>query len=142
MTERVVTLDAARTRVGDTVLYQRPGVSERGVVTSVGQRYVFVRYAGDTGSKATRPEDLEWLPRTSHLLRIECLGPGEAQSLWSALDDVEVDVESVDSSMVNVPFTGSPSFVFDLLEMALERGLVSDAGAAAVIASGPGGWVR
>jgi hypothetical protein len=44
--------------------------------------------------------------------------------------------------MVNVPFTGSPSFVFDLLEMALERGLVSDAGAAAVIASGPGGWVR
>lgn len=31
---------------------------EDGVVTSVNERYVFVRYRGDNGSKATSPADL------------------------------------------------------------------------------------
>jgi hypothetical protein len=33
---------------------------ERGVITSFDEKYVFVRYADDLGSKATRREDLRW----------------------------------------------------------------------------------
>lgn len=35
--------------------------SEDGVITSVNDTYVFVQYVGDRHSKATRPEDLEFL---------------------------------------------------------------------------------
>ena len=46
--------------VGDGVVYAPAhGVREDGVVTGVDDRYVFVRYAGDEHSKATRPELLE-----------------------------------------------------------------------------------
>jgi hypothetical protein len=31
-----------------------------GEITSLNEYYVFVRYGQDTGSKATRREDLEW----------------------------------------------------------------------------------
>ena len=31
---------------------------ERGIVTSVNRTYIFVRFGGDYGSKACRPEDL------------------------------------------------------------------------------------
>ena len=55
-----MTLDEARTRVGNGVVYRpRPGAKvEQGTVTSVGETFVFVRYGADTVSKATRPQDL------------------------------------------------------------------------------------
>lgn len=57
-------LDDARANVGNGVVYKRPDTRlEDGVITSVNDTYVFVRYAGDQTSKATRPEDLELLNR-------------------------------------------------------------------------------
>ncbi|AMM44972.1 hypothetical protein SP15_174 [Bacillus phage SP-15] len=35
-------------------------LKEEGVITTVGTRYVFVRYGNDIHSKATSPEDLEY----------------------------------------------------------------------------------
>jgi hypothetical protein len=57
-----MTLDDARAHVGDGVVY-RPahGAREQGVITSVNDAYVFVRYGADQGSKATRPADLQLL---------------------------------------------------------------------------------
>ena len=56
-----MTLDEARERIGHKVVY-RAGVhrknyasTEEGVITSVNDHYVFVRYGADTGSKATYP---------------------------------------------------------------------------------------
>jgi len=48
--------------VGRAVVY-RPqfGPAEDGTITSFNEAFVFVRYRGDAGSKATRREDLEWL---------------------------------------------------------------------------------
>jgi hypothetical protein len=62
-----VTLDQARDHVGHGVVYRAPHVGygdpgpEQGEITSVGQQYVFVRYAGDQHSKATVPEALTLL---------------------------------------------------------------------------------
>lgn len=54
-----MTLDEAREHVGAGVVYLPPGrPREDGVITSVNDRYVFVRYDGDKGSKATTPTDL------------------------------------------------------------------------------------
>jgi hypothetical protein len=58
-----MTLEQARERIGDGVVYRSGGDAEDGVITSVNSTYVFVRYRGDTGSKATYPEDLEFLAR-------------------------------------------------------------------------------
>jgi hypothetical protein len=78
----MITLDEARERIGSGVVYSpghryrstydshryfdivgEPPASrkEDGTITSVNDTYVFVRYAGDTGSKATSPNDLEFL---------------------------------------------------------------------------------
>jgi hypothetical protein len=57
-----VTLDKARANVGRLVVY-RPyagATIEEGVITSVSSEFFFVRYGADSGSKATRPEDLDW----------------------------------------------------------------------------------
>lgn len=35
-----------------------PSLHEHGVITSVNDKYAFVRYGSDVNSKATRPEDL------------------------------------------------------------------------------------
>lgn len=55
-------VDEARRHIGERVAYRAPGrPPEFGVITSVGpgwNGYVFVRYDGDTGGKATRAEDL------------------------------------------------------------------------------------
>lgn len=60
----------AREHIGEGVVYRpmRPGPGggllsqlEDGVITSVNDRYVFVRYAGDQQSKATDPEALTLL---------------------------------------------------------------------------------
>ena len=75
-----MTLDEAREHTGHKVIYRaghspagegrprlRPdeadlgSVTEEGVITSVGQQYVFVRYGPDVGSKATHPDDLTLL---------------------------------------------------------------------------------
>lgn len=58
-----VTLDEARDRIGHKVVYQ-PGAglrAEEGVITSVSDRFVHVRYGADYGSKATRPDWLAFL---------------------------------------------------------------------------------
>ncbi len=54
-----MTLDEALECIGETVTYRPAGqLAEHGVITSVGNRLVFVRYAGDLHSKATDPADL------------------------------------------------------------------------------------
>jgi len=57
-----MTIDDARVRIGRIVKYL-PGTdrAEVGEITAVSSDWVFVMYAGDTTSKATRPEDLEFL---------------------------------------------------------------------------------
>ena len=39
-------------------------VAEEGVITSINNDYVFVRYGHDSASKATHRRDLEWMDRT------------------------------------------------------------------------------
>lgn len=60
-----MTLDEARAHIGDAVIYHpyAPELdpAEEGVITSVNDRYVFVRYGGDKGSKATAAERLTLL---------------------------------------------------------------------------------
>jgi len=54
-----MTLDECRGNIGAGVVYTPThGDREDGVITSVGDRYVFVRYRGDQHSKATSPDDL------------------------------------------------------------------------------------
>lgn len=55
-----MTLEEAREQIGCVVIYHAPGTQlvESGVVTSVNNRYVFVRYGSDVGSMATNPADL------------------------------------------------------------------------------------
>jgi hypothetical protein len=57
----MMSLDEARWHTGWPVIYRsHPGaMPEVGKIKSVNDFYVFVQYAGDTGAKATRPEDLE-----------------------------------------------------------------------------------
>jgi hypothetical protein len=55
-----MTLAEAREHIGATVIYHGHAWddhcrTEAGVITSTGQRYVFVRYGDDKGSKATDP---------------------------------------------------------------------------------------
>lgn len=59
-----MTLDDARQHIGHGVVYRPrhyPPDTEQGVITSVNDTYVFVRYGTNTHSKATRPEQLELL---------------------------------------------------------------------------------
>lgn len=56
-----MTIEEARTNIGRGVVYKPAGHEddlEVGVITSVGQHYVFVRYAGDDHGIATPPERL------------------------------------------------------------------------------------
>lgn len=55
-----MTLDEARDSIGLLVIYRRKGQKpDEGVITSVKDRYVFVRYGSQVGSAATNPADLE-----------------------------------------------------------------------------------
>jgi hypothetical protein len=49
--------------IGRSVVYTayEGAKAEDGVITSMNDKYVFVRYKGDNGSKATNPKDLRWL---------------------------------------------------------------------------------
>ena len=63
-----MTIDEARDNIGNKVIYRYQGwtgvaPAEEGVITSVNEIYVHVRYETDVHSKATRPEDLELLKR-------------------------------------------------------------------------------
>lgn len=60
-----MTLAECREHVGDKVLYHVIGTDavETGVVTEVRGSLVFVRYGGDSGAKATRPDDLTLMSR-------------------------------------------------------------------------------
>lgn len=54
-----MTLDEARAHTGEKVLYSaRPGQADEGVISSVNETYVFVRYGRQQTATATRPEDL------------------------------------------------------------------------------------
>jgi hypothetical protein len=56
-------INDAREHIADGVVYD-PGMGQKkedGVITSVGEVVVFVRYAGDNASKATRAGDLTLL---------------------------------------------------------------------------------
>ena len=55
-----MTLNEARDSIGLLVVYRRKGQHpDEGVVTSVNDRYVFVRYGHQVNSAATNPADLE-----------------------------------------------------------------------------------
>lgn len=54
-----MTRDEARTHVGEKVIYSTyPGEAEGGVITAVGDVFIYVRYLGEVTSKATIPECL------------------------------------------------------------------------------------
>lgn len=54
-----MTIDEARDALGQKVVYRSSQKAEEGVITSVTNHFVFVRYGADYGSKATSPGDLE-----------------------------------------------------------------------------------
>ena len=56
-----MTLGEAREHLGEDVIYRTADGKTDGVITSVGDRWVFVRYAGDQRSKATDPGMLRLL---------------------------------------------------------------------------------
>ena len=60
-----MTLDEARARIGDGVIYARPyGARETGVITSVGSRWIYVSYDDKPYGKATAAADLTFLSPT------------------------------------------------------------------------------
>jgi len=61
-----MTLDEAREHVGAGVVYRpRPDASaEDGTITSVNERWVFVRYTGNPQPQATAPQHLTLLADT------------------------------------------------------------------------------
>lgn len=56
-----MTLHEAREHVGHKVIYSGPYLAEEGVITSVNDHYVFVRYGSDVHSKATSAAELTLL---------------------------------------------------------------------------------
>ena len=55
-----MSIDEARDSIGLLVVYRRKGQPpDQGVITSVTDRYVFVRYGSQVGSAATNPKDIE-----------------------------------------------------------------------------------
>lgn len=57
-----ITLEQAREKIGAGVVYRpHDGAAEDGEITSVSSRFVFVRYRGDAGAKATDPSMLDFL---------------------------------------------------------------------------------
>lgn len=58
-------IEASASDIGRKVIYRdRSGFKvEEGVIMSMNDKYVFVRYGSETTSKATRQMDLEWVHR-------------------------------------------------------------------------------
>jgi hypothetical protein len=60
-----MTLNEARAHIGDGVVYRTAyGRTEDGVITSVSDRFVFVRYEGRWQSESTEPASLSLLTVT------------------------------------------------------------------------------
>lgn len=57
-----MTINEAKANIGVKV-ERRTGILEQGVITSVNDTYVFVRYKGDEHSKATYPDELNFYQR-------------------------------------------------------------------------------
>ena len=57
-----MTLQEARDNIGAWVVYEpyQGCEKETGIITSVNDTYVFVKYGNDLHSKATRPENLRF----------------------------------------------------------------------------------
>ena len=53
--------------IGQEVLYATRGLPELGVLTSFNEQFAFVRYEGETGSKATPLDRLYWANRHLHV---------------------------------------------------------------------------
>lgn len=58
-----MTLEECKNNIGRKVIYipfdaKDRGLQETGVITSVNNKYCFVRYGSDINSKATNPNDL------------------------------------------------------------------------------------
>ncbi len=61
-------IDPVEKDVGRSVCYVPPGSpcrAEFGIITTITERYVFVRYDGEDAAKATRREDLFWSTRSA-----------------------------------------------------------------------------
>lgn len=56
-----MTLEQARRHVGAAVVYTVPHglLTEDGIITSVNEKWVFVRYGRDRHAKATHPDNLD-----------------------------------------------------------------------------------
>lgn len=76
-----MTLDEARQHIGDGVVYDpyAPELDEpeEGVITSVNDHYVFVRYGADKGSKATAADRLTLLAEESCEFRCGYVSSGQ-----------------------------------------------------------------
>ena len=55
-----MSIEDAKANVGSGVI-RRTGILQHGIITSVNNTYVFVRYEGNNHSKATNPSELEFL---------------------------------------------------------------------------------
>jgi hypothetical protein len=57
-----VMIEATERDIGRKVTYRDRGgyKVEEGIITSMNDQYIFVRYGAETISKATRPQDLEY----------------------------------------------------------------------------------
>lgn len=57
-----MTILEAEHNIGSWVEH-RKGIIEQGVITSVSEKYIFVRFNNDHHNKAVKPEDLEFYER-------------------------------------------------------------------------------
>lgn len=60
-----MSIEDAADNIGRVVVYRGHSFGnqsgQQGIITSVNATYVFVRYAGNQTSQATRPQDIEFL---------------------------------------------------------------------------------
>lgn len=54
----MITLEKAKENIGNKVVYQG---KEEGIIYSVNDKFVFVKYSGNCTAQATNPKDLEFL---------------------------------------------------------------------------------
>lgn len=60
----MIDLTEARDRIGDGVLYLSGHTNaEQGYITSVNDRYIFVRFGNQAHGVACHPDSLRWLAR-------------------------------------------------------------------------------
>lgn len=58
----MITLEQAKQNIGNKVIYLKgTDRQEEGIISSVNENYVFVRYGGNCTAQATKPKDLVFL---------------------------------------------------------------------------------